>query len=764
MNQNTDAIRDRLIASDVLRHYGIDMPKEFPRNRKIKSPFNVGDKTPSFDIKENEKVFFDYSTGLNGDWLTFIALYEDLDIRIDFPKVLEIASNITGVAIEGGEYKVKEKKTEQEKQWEQFKKAAQEGNKRYRAAKLYKTMKGIDLLSTEMQKIEWGVMETNTQTFVILPLKDHLGRVIGFQKSNKRMVLNSRQGLCYDEKRFDKKKPLYVVEGMSDYLAMNQMGYTNVLGVISSVVSPEMVLAKIKDHQNVISLFDADTDINERGIPEGSCAGARITYALKNALGTKMEAVFISVHKKRDVCDVLNSGGRKELDKIIEDPRNSYKLKVLQGFVTPPEKLSESVICDSYLQYHNVAFLEKQWWMVDDGVWKRVTKQELLFSLQKFIEEFLHIDHTAVKLKNALYYIENGSSESARCLKEALEGEAREKNLLFLQNGKYNLDLNSVSDIEASDYCFSTLNVAVTERQYQKPEKFLKFLGEVFMNDEDKEDRIKFIQEWFGYCLYPDNHIHKFLYLVGGGGNGKGTMFHCLQSVLGLKNFKGLSVRELENSDFSRKELLGAYANVIDDAEKRTDLSMQIVRTMTGGDPITSNVKNKDYIVFRNFCKLIIASNYDPLIKEPDNWINRRLYVMPMTRQFSAKEMNPNLRSELEKEKNEIFWWAVEGLKRILDKNKFTEPASVIEATKSAIKMNDYYGTFIEDVLPKTMKGFVELDIGSAYQEFKSFCLNDLNMRHIPSRMSFQKKMDIDQRVALKNGVIEPLQDVELNF
>lgn len=46
---------------------------------------------------------------------------------------------------------------------------------------------------------------------------------------------------------------------------------------------------------------------------------------------------------------------------------------------------------------------------------------------------------------------------------------------------------------------------------------FLTALKDIFKFDEDREARIQFILEWFGYCLIPDSSQHKFLWLVGSG-------------------------------------------------------------------------------------------------------------------------------------------------------------------------------------------------------------------------------------------------------
>ena len=47
-----------------------------------------------------------------------------------------------------------------------------------------------------------------------------------------------------------------------------------------------------------------------------------------------------------------------------------------------------------------------------------------------------------------------------------------------------------------------------------------RFLDEIFRDDIDKAQKIRLVQQWFGYCLIPLTDMQKMLMLIGEGENG----------------------------------------------------------------------------------------------------------------------------------------------------------------------------------------------------------------------------------------------------
>ena len=80
-------------------------------------------------------------------------------------------------------------------------------------------------------------------------------------------------------------------------------------------------------------------------------------------------------------------------------------------------------------------------------------------------------------------------------------------------------------------------NTAAIEFDYDPqappPLRWYGFLDSILGTDPDA---IELIQQWFGYCLFPDTRHHKGLLIVGPKRAGKGTIAAVLQRLVGINN------------------------------------------------------------------------------------------------------------------------------------------------------------------------------------------------------------------------------------
>lgn len=754
-----DRIRNEISAESVANYYGFKLPTSYPRLKQLRSPLGLTeDKTPSFSITNNGKGWNCYSSGSYGDWFTFIAIKENLDLKSGFPQILEIASKITNIPLdkEGAEDSPQRAINPMAKKWNDLTKET-DMDLKISARHYMKQRKGIDILMEPFKSVEMAFLSIDGQPMPALKMKDERGSTIGIQKANKRMEAGSKMGMYYE--RINKKETIYVVEGFSDYLSIIQMGYKNVVGLVSANMRKEIIIDFLKDSSHIVLLLDSDISLDSKKRPVGGKVGARKAHEIKMAFGIKCDCVFFSVEEdgKLDVNDILNSGGKKKLESLIHSKRHNFSLKQLEALLDAPDQISESMICDQFLSDNEVAYLDGVWWLYSKGIWNEASKEMVLARLQKFIEETVQTDHTIKKIRDTLAYIQYNCIEASEGLRSSLRSDRKSRNEIFLKNGKYLMNEDRVEEYRPEDYVISTLNVSIDDDRDAAPLNFLDFLNQIFIDDEDREDRIKFLQEWVGYCLFPHYHIQKFLYVAGSGGNGKGTFFRCIEGILGRHNYKGVDINELDgkNTRFSKYQLMGAYANVIADAPKNMDLSLSALKNFTGGDPITAEIKNqKDFMVYRNYAKFIIASNYEPLIKDPESWIKRRLQVIRFNRTFTSEEIDPNLSYRLDGERNQIFWWGIKGLKRLLKNNQFTEPKSVGMETDRAIKNSDYFGTFIEEHLMRGYDPVKIVRIQDVYYEFKEYCTHDMNMKYVMNRPSFTKALSKYSQIKVEGDIV----------
>src|SRR5690606_6015185 len=70
-------------------------------------------------------------------------------------------------------------------------------------------------------------------------------------------------------------------------------------------------------------------------------------------------------------------------------------------------------------------------------------------------------------------------------------------------------------------------------RPGKEPSRLIRFFGEVFRDDEDRDQKIALVQEYVGTCLLGSaTKYQKVVTLVGDGANGKGVLGSIIERVM----------------------------------------------------------------------------------------------------------------------------------------------------------------------------------------------------------------------------------------
>ena len=78
-----------------------------------------------------------------------------------------------------------------------------------------------------------------------------------------------------------------------------------------------------------------------------------------------------------------------------------------------------------------------------------------------------------------------------------------------------------------------------------------------------------------------------------------------------------------------------------------TALSAARIKSITGGDPKTARFLHQDFLTFVPKFKLLISGNHMPKLKNVDEAMRRRLYLLPFTQTFKGKDRDPRLAETL---------------------------------------------------------------------------------------------------------------------
>lgn len=199
----------------------------------------------------------------------------------------------------------------------------------------------------------------------------------------------------------------------------------------------------------------------------------------------------------------------------------------------------------------------------------------------------------------------------------------------------------------------------------------------------DEPAKIDLLQEWMGYCMTPDTSRQKMMYLRGVTGGGKGTVLHVLQALVGEPQTATTSFSDLAGP-FGLSPLVGKLVCLIWDARTPKGMDamrgLEVLLNISGNDSVQVNRKFKDQLDgARLTARITIASNIFLDVPDHSGAMLRRLNVIEFQRTFADKA-DDRLKDKLLAEIAGIAIWALHGLKRLRDNDKFTVPESSKEA------------------------------------------------------------------------------------
>jgi len=201
--------------------------------------------------------------------------------------------------------------------------------------------------------------------------------------------------------------------------------------------------------------------------------------------------------------------------------------------------------------------------------------------------------------------------------------------------------------------------------------RWLQFLNEVFEGDES---RIKLIQEWFGYCMTSDTSLQKALVLIGKSRSGKGIMQRVLAGLIGKDNTTGFSLVSL-STEFGAASLVNKSVALVGEVElsanpNRTRI-VEVLKSIIGTDPVDINCKYENSRTVRLGTRFCIAANTIPRLYDASGALGYRFLFCPFEVSFLGRE-DSRLEEKLLKELPGIAVWALAGLKRLREQQRFT--------------------------------------------------------------------------------------------
>ena len=275
----------------------------------------------------------------------------------------------------------------------------------------------------------------------------------------------------------------------------------------------------------------------------------------------------------------------------------------------------------------------------------------------------------------------------------------RPKHLIAVGNGLFNTEIKELEPFSpkhfitgkvATNYNINALLNYEAIKDYFDYDEWLKSLacGDL--------EIVTLLEQLINEAINPNKTRRKIAIMLGSGTNGKSTFRQMIINLIGDTNISVATPHELQ-SRFGLTSLEGKICNYGDEVGTKPLDEMDKLKSISSGESINYECKNKD-VRSGNFKTLLIFnSNEIPPIKDKSEAVLNRLLIIPFNANFTGKA-DKSIKDEKLKNKIVLEYILYKALH--LDFEKFIVPKAVQQQLESYQKENDsiysYMFSYIE--------------------------------------------------------------------
>jgi putative DNA primase/helicase len=151
-------------------------------------------------------------------------------------------------------------------------------------------------------------------------------------------------------------------------------------------------------------------------------------------------------------------------------------------------------------------------------------------------------------------------------------------------------------------------------------------------------DLIGLFFEIVGYLLTADNRYQRAVMFIGGGGCGKSTAANLIRALLGAENVSAVPLHTLEEDRFATADLFGVLANIFSDLDARALRASSIFKSVTGGDALRAERKNRPSFTFTTYARMVFSANEAPPTSDSSDAFFDRWLILPFQRRHRGTD------------------------------------------------------------------------------------------------------------------------------
>lgn len=233
-------------------------------------------------------------------------------------------------------------------------------------------------------------------------------------------------------------------------------------------------------------------------------------------------------------------------------------------------------------------------------------------------------------------------------------------------------------------------------KEERTPQKFIKFLNEVFEDYPEKEEIIQFLRVFISHLFLPITKYEKWLFCYWCAASWKSTLLYVIQNLIWENNVSNLPLHQMDKPERT-SSLLSKLVNISTETKCWTDMDSASIKQIVSWEKIESRFLYRDNFFFSPYVRLISWSNSIGNVKNPeDGSVLRRFVFINFRISFIWRE-NCSLKKELLTELDDIFSRSIKLLPDLLLNDEFTVPQILIDQWIQSLKEQDNILLFLED-------------------------------------------------------------------
>lgn len=440
-------------------------------------------------------------------------------------------------------------------------------------------------------------------------------------------------------------------------------------------------------------------------------AGDGRNQALFNYILTLQSNDF-TVEEARETIRIINKY-------IMKDPLSNSELEVIMrddAFKKPIFFKGSNFLFDKFATYiknnSHIIRINGQLHLFKDGVY--VPGQEEIEAVMiKHISSLSNARRSEVLKYLNLLLLENT--------------EMAAPNMIAFRNGIYDLETDSLKPFSPDVVITNRIPWDYNPTAYS--ELADKTLDKIACHDAEIRT---ILEECIGSCFYRSNTLGggKAFILTGEGSNGKSTFIAMIQHLLNEENITALDLKELDQK-FQNAALFGKLANLGDDISDEFIVNASFFKKLVTGERVQVQNKGEKPFEFNNYAKFLFSANNIPRIKDKTGAVQRRLLIVPFDAEFSKNDPDYDSSIKYKLQETEVMEYlivlGINALKRVIEKQGFTESARVQEQLKEYEETNNPIIGFFDEMQIEEFQIENEQS-DKVYKRYKEYCLaNNFN-------------------------------------